>query len=137
MDTEKTRIMTATNGESILPQLLQSNKKVHDSVHEAIRLWSKRQISKESTEMHEETTGLRILGSPIGSAAFCKEFHLKKVKAAMDDAETILNGLSDNKQCYESSKHARFTKLLTFLLQTYSTRHSTHSRTLGTIGRVT
>jgi len=45
--------------------------------------------------MHEETTGLRILGSPIGSAAFCKEFHLKKVKAAMDDAAKILNGLSD------------------------------------------
>ena len=103
MNTEKTRIFTTTTGTSILPALKQVDRPTHDSLQEAIRTYSREPIDRSSkvnfpcelTKPCEVTTGLRILGAPIGSDAFCKDFLLQRIDAATKDARKVLDGLSD------------------------------------------
>ena len=69
MNTDKTRIMTSTTGSSILPRLKSSNYNLASDLESAIT-----QFSTKNSEMYEETEGLRILGSPIGSLTFQQSF---------------------------------------------------------------
>ena len=105
MNTEKTRIFTTTTGESILPALKLADPTTHASLSSAIQTYSRENIDRSSndsfpcelTKPCEVTTGLRVLGVPLGSDKFCKAFLLKRVKAAAEDAKKVLDGLS-NKQ---------------------------------------
>ena len=92
MNTDKTRIMTTTTGRSILDAHIQHNYTTGNDLKEAINLYS----TKNST-MYEETNGLRILGSPVGSTTFQKAFIADYLQKLKTDASNLLNGL-DNDQ---------------------------------------
>ena len=91
MNTDKTRIMTTISGQSILPTLIDSNLSIGLDLQQAIT-----EYSTKNGEMYEETKGLRILGSPIGSIDFQKSFitdYMSKIKA---DTSKLLAGLEDD-----------------------------------------
>ena len=92
MNTDKTRIMTTTSGTSILHNLLLQNYFLGQELQEAITLYS----TKDSI-MYEETNGLRILGSPVGSSTFQQNFIQDYLQMIETDANNLLAGL-DNDQ---------------------------------------
>ena len=92
MNTDKTRIMTSTSGESILSKLTNNNEHtLEQELREAISKYS-----TNNSEMHEEVNGLRVLGSPIGSIAFQQQFIKDYFTQAKTDATNLLNGLDDD-----------------------------------------
>ncbi len=95
MNTEKTRIMTSTTGQSILGRLKKADKATHDSLSQAIEKYSTTIDEDGTATSYEEVNGLRILGVPIGSDKFCEDFHLEQVSKAVVDSNKILDGLHD------------------------------------------
>lgn len=95
LNTEKTRIMTTTTNKSVVDRLLASPSE-HDQLTGASL---KRAISAFSTdkgEPYEEINGLRVLGAPIGSPAFCSDFILNMVRQTVEASNKIINGLDSD-----------------------------------------
>ena len=92
LNTEKTRIMTTTSGRSVRDRLLCSfnhqQRQTGASLARAIR-----DFSTKDNDPYEETNGLRILGAPIGSQAFCNNFILSMVHKAVAASDKITSGL--------------------------------------------
>ena len=95
MNTEKTRILTSTSGTSILPKLLNSNPLLHNDLQTAISTYSTKKDANSIQQPHEVCDGLRILGVPIGSQAFCINFIHNSFLQTAKDATKVLEGLSD------------------------------------------
>jgi len=91
MNTDKTRIMTTTSGTSNLNAHLQQDRNTGQDLIEAISLYS-----TKNSEMYEETNGLRILGSPIGSPQFQQEFISEYLQKIETDANNLLQGLEND-----------------------------------------
>jgi hypothetical protein len=90
MNTDKTRIMTSTTSTSIIPALEQQNPNLATEISNSITAYS-----RKNGEPYEETNGLRILGSPIGSATFQANFITNYLQTAKEDASKIIEGLDD------------------------------------------
>ena len=91
MNTEKTRIMTATNEKSVRNKLLKSwqpgKNTLGKSLGDAIANFSTK-LEKAGTEdelrtPHEECRGLRVLGVPIGLQKYCQDFVMEKIEQAI------------------------------------------------------
>ena len=95
MNTEKTRIMTSTTNQSILPALAKANPTVQASLLRAIQQFSRKKDDTGEYTPYEETSGLRILGVPVGSPTYCKQFIMSKLESAKSDASKIINRLND------------------------------------------
>ena len=100
LNTEKTRILTSTDGTTTTSKLLSDDNPVNVSIGQSLQ----RAISNYSTTIKDGTRlpvevevvdGLRVLGVPVGSPAFCKNFMLKCIKKAMKDSQALLAGLDD------------------------------------------
>ena len=78
LNTEKTRIMTTTTGESILPRFKAgtSMKQVMSAIalEDAIATYSTTKDNLGTIVPYEVTDGLRVLGAPVGSTTFCNKF---------------------------------------------------------------
>ena len=98
MNTEKTRIMTATNGESVRDKLLRSwmpgKQMLGQSLKKAIEEFST-ELKNEVRTPYEECKGLRVLGVPIGSQKYCQDFIMGRMKKAIEASKSILEGLED------------------------------------------
>ena len=68
MNTDKTRILTTTTGKSILPQKIKEDKTIGNELKIAIQKYSTTTDRDGNTTPVEVTTGLHILGVPVGSA---------------------------------------------------------------------
>ena len=93
----KTRILTSTNGMSPLPALRLTNPPLAESIEQAITTYS---ISKATNPTDppipvELTEGCRLLGAPVGSARFARDFCFQRVAAAIADAHTLTTSVSD------------------------------------------
>ena len=91
MNTDKTRIMTTTTGRSVLDAHIQHNHTVGLELKEAITTYS-----TKNSKMYEETNGLRILGSPVGSITFQKAFIADYLQKLKTDASNLLDKLEDD-----------------------------------------
>ena len=87
LNTEKTRILTSTSSTPTTEKLLHSgyasSRTIGNSLTQAIATYSK---DKDGSPI-KLTEGIRVLGSPVGSTTFCKQFIqqiLDKVKADSD-----------------------------------------------------
>ena len=93
----KTRILTSTNGSSPIPSLRRTNPALATSLQRAINSYS---ISKASNPTDppipvEIVEGYRLLGAPVGSAKFAREFCFERVAAATADAHTLTSSVSN------------------------------------------
>ncbi|KAL7502262.1 hypothetical protein ACHAXN_000775, partial [Cyclotella atomus] len=96
LNTEKTRILTATNGTPVTRTLLTS-KVPHEvatghSLQQAISMYS-RKPTPTGFEPVEVVDGLRVLGSPVGSPSFCQAFLHSALTKATNDATKITTSL--------------------------------------------
>lgn len=95
LNTEKTRIMTTTTNKSVRDRLLYSFSSTNRTTGASL----KRAIDSFSTDKgkpFEETEGLRVLGVPIGSPAFCNRFILKMVQKAVIASDKVIAGLDSS-----------------------------------------
>ena len=73
----KTHILTSTSGNSALPDLLQLNPTLATSISDTISRYSTKanNINILGPSLPDKlTTGFRLLGSPVGSPAFAREY---------------------------------------------------------------
>ena len=73
LNTDKTRILTSTSGTSLVERMINSNNSDTQTRGQLL----KKTIEKYSTykgDPMEVTTGLRVLGVPIGNKNFCISF---------------------------------------------------------------
>jgi hypothetical protein len=100
LNTEKTRILTSTSSRSTATHLLNSwnsdERETGASLQRAIASFSRSRNDDGTYSPHEVTTGLRILGCPIGSNDFCKSFITKILHKARAANASIIAGLSDD-----------------------------------------
>ena len=96
---DKTRIMTSTNGSSSIPSIRRKyGKAIADSVEKALDTFS---ISSSIVDgklvstRDEVTTGLRILGQPLGSTTFSHSFFIDRLKANLEDSTKLTNNVPD------------------------------------------
>ena len=96
MNTEKTRIMTSTLGSSTVEKLLSNAsaqlRNVGASLQRAIASFSTEIVDDERVPV-EVTTGLRVLGVPVGCPTFCRAFIQKQMGKAREASMRILEGL--------------------------------------------
>ena len=121
MNTDKTRILTSTNGSTTIPLHLAHNRELGTSLSNAIMKYS-----RNGDEMHEETNGLRILGSPVGSSRFQHDFINKYMQDARSDANKLISSLNDSQtilQLYRSCTAHRLTHLFTADVYATETHH--------------
>ncbi len=121
MNTDKTRILTSTNGSSALPLHLTHDIHLGTSLTNAIEKYS-----RNNNTMYEETNGLRILGSPIGSSHYQLTFIDNYMKSAQQDASKLLSSLNDSQtilQLYRSCTAHRLTHLFTADVYATETYH--------------
>jgi hypothetical protein len=93
----KTRILTSTNGSSPLPQLQLTNPQLATSVQSAINKYS---ITKAATPDAppvpvELLDGFRLLGAPVGSPSFARQFCLEQAAAAFEAANKLTTSVPD------------------------------------------
>jgi len=111
MNTDKTRILTSTNSESIVPMLRQENPTLCNQIEEAIA-----QYSRKDDQPYEEVNGLRILGNPIGSQAFQTQFIRNYLSEAKKNASKVLEELDDQQtmlQLFRTCTTQQLTHLFT------------------------
>ena len=93
----KTRILTSTNGSSPLPQLQLTNPQLATSIQSAINKYS---ITKAATPDAppvpvELRDGFRLLGAPVGSPSFARQFCLEQAAAAFEAANKLTTSVPD------------------------------------------
>jgi hypothetical protein len=90
LNTEKTCILTSTNGTDVPGELLKSNRIGRNSVGASLQ----RAIKTYSTKLAgKRVDGLRILGIPVGSHPFCQAFIMAQIGKMEEDALALLSGL--------------------------------------------
>jgi hypothetical protein len=98
LNTEKTRILTTTSGNSLVPQLTSHTdpyiKTTGQNLESAISTYSTTKINNIITPV-EVTDGLRVLGTPIGCKSFCQDFLKKALSRAESDATKLTTHLED------------------------------------------
>ena len=97
LNTSKTRILTSTNGTSALPAIARRyGPRLAAEIKAAISLFSNKpaptKANPHATIPVEVTTGLRVLGQPVGSKQFAEDFF----HAAMNKVEEQLHNRHQN-----------------------------------------
>eukprot|EP00956_Cyclotella_meneghiniana_P041000 scaffold211404_cov36-Cyclotella_meneghiniana.AAC.3 len=99
LNTFKTRILTSTSGVSLTDRMAQSQQQITRDIGQdletAIATYSTTKDSDGNVVKVEVTDGLRVLGAPIGSTSFCRNFLLSALSKAKADSSKILDGLDD------------------------------------------
>ena len=99
LNTMKTRILTSTSGLSLVDRMSSSTnaciRATGKDLDEAIETYSTTKGNTGEIVKVEVTEGLRVLGAPIGSSSFCRDFLQAAMSKAKLDSEKILNGLDD------------------------------------------
>jgi hypothetical protein len=100
LNTNKTRILTSTNGTSAIPAIRQQyGPAIADSIQSAIVTFSTKPTptpsDPTSTSPVEITTGLRVLGQPVGSKQFAKEFFESAISNIEHQVSKLFDSLSD------------------------------------------
>ena len=88
----KTRILTSCSGESILPSL---DEQTAASVNRTIARYSIEQNRDDSTSPVELTSGFRLLGTPVGSQAFAREYYFAQIETVSTSLSSMLNAITD------------------------------------------
>ncbi len=94
----KTRILTSCNGTSILPLLLSRNQALATSLSDTIAQFSVTPHPTDTTAPPvpvELTSGCRLLGHPVGSAAFATEFFSSRIAAVKRDIVSLHDNISN------------------------------------------
>ncbi len=89
----KTRILTSTNGTSILPQLQITNPLLANDLTTTLATYSIQQSSNTTATPTELTSGFRLLGTPVGSHTFANIFddkHLTEIFSSLDPLEQAI-----------------------------------------------
>ena len=91
LNTIKTRILTSCSGRSVLPDIENTNPTLAATVRSTIQKYSNKPGPDPGDEpiMVEITTGVRLLGTPVGSAAFALEFFKKQVEVVRTSAARL------------------------------------------------
>ena len=96
---DKTRIMTSTNGRSGVPSIrIAYGDAVADQINAALEKYSKTTTiinNRPVSSKVEITTGLRLLGQPLGSTTFAKDFFASKLEENMADSSRLLDAVPD------------------------------------------
>ena len=94
----KTRILTSCDGSSILPRLSTHNPTLATSLSNTIARFS---ITSHPTDTAappvpvELTSGCRLLGHPVGSAAFATDFFASRITAIQRDIDSLHTNICD------------------------------------------
>ena len=114
MNTEKTRILTSVSGRSTVDLLRSRARLGLQSVGESLG----RAICNFSTTIKdgvripvEVTSGLRVLGAPVGSRRFCLGFIRDQMASARAASTRILDGLDDKQTRLQLFKTCTIHKL--------------------------
>ncbi|KAL7506974.1 hypothetical protein ACHAXN_005043 [Cyclotella atomus] len=126
LNKEKTRIMTTTTGESLIPRLKTDTtiKQVMAAValEDAIATYSTTKNEHGIIVPYEVTDGLRVLGAPVGSFAFCNKFIDKAITRAQSDAvnhavyNTPFEHLPNNFWLWDSEMATQFSAMTSNLI---------------------
>ena len=103
----KNRILTSTTGASALPAIAKYyGQSIADSVSRAIAEFSVEEVYDGDTKVLingkpklapvEVTTGLRLLGQPVGGEAFCTTFMKKKLENNIQQCQNLLAVVTDH-----------------------------------------
>ena len=97
----KTRILTSTNGESALPSIAEAyGSAIALQVFKAICKYSYSECTAADGTTYnnpvEVTTGLRLLGHPVGSLTFAKSFFAAQIAQAEAGAAKLLEKVPDH-----------------------------------------
>ena len=106
LNTEKTRILTSTTGTKVTTRLLDSaNESDHSLGQQLVTTIAQYSRTKprgsDTYEAVEVVDGLRILGAPIGSFAFCNDFVLDMARRASACGKAIMDGLDDQQTIFQ------------------------------------
>jgi len=93
----KNRILTSTNGASILEGLADVNPSLAAEISNTIDEFSVRKdtIDPAITHSVELTTGFRLLGTPVGSPAFALEFFNEQLAEVKANVAALNDGITD------------------------------------------
>ena len=94
----KTRILTSTSGHSPLPALRLTNPHLATSISSTIAQYSTKPNPNDILGPAlpvELTTGFRLLGSPIGSAAFAQDYFDAQLTTIQDSIALMSTALTD------------------------------------------
>lgn len=91
----KTRIMTSCNGQSILPDLYCRDATLANEIETTLANYSSKRNSDGTTSIEEITSGIRLLGAPIGSLAFAESFFLGKLHDVQSHADLLSGEVED------------------------------------------
>ena len=93
----KNRILTSTNDASILEGLTHVDPVLAEEFSTTIDEFSVRKDSIDPALIHlvELTTGVRLLGTPVGSPAFALEFFNEQVTEVWVNVLALNNGITD------------------------------------------
>jgi hypothetical protein len=91
--------MTATTGNSTVESMIfdedEETSRIGNDLLQAISIYLTEKNNNDRFDPVEVTDGLRVLGAPIRSKSFCKNFINKAMAKAESDAEKIVSGLKD------------------------------------------
>jgi hypothetical protein len=110
LNTEKTRIMTTTTGNSVCKRLLDSedakSREIGQSLQTAVDKYS-----RDKDAPKEVTDGLRVLGVPIGNQEYCDNFINKILQNAIKNSNAVMQGLESNQTILQLFKTCTAHKL--------------------------
>lgn len=142
MNTIKTRICTSTSGSSALPAIERRyGPALADSIRKALATYSTKPAptpaDPDATVPVEITTGLRILGQPVGSAAFAREFFDTAISKVESHVDSLFSSISPTKPRYFGfSPNVPCTNALTFWALKFFIFWMMSTQTLGMHGTV-
>ena len=90
---QKCNFLISTNVNSPLPFL--------SLPHRAILTW----ITDTFSNQTEKTTGIRILGAPIGNKTFCNEFQQETISKIQQNLSLIEKYVPDSQSCFALYTH--------------------------------
>ena len=98
LNTEKTRILTTTTGQSLVQKLIKHPNldiiRRGKILEQTIATYSREKVDG-AFQPCEVVSGLRVLGCPVGSHSFCRSFINKTLAKAMSDASMIRDNLEN------------------------------------------
>ncbi|KAL7529537.1 hypothetical protein ACHAXR_009934, partial [Thalassiosira sp. AJA248-18] len=92
----KSRILTSCDGESAIPRLAAVDAELAAEVQSVIAQYSVKATSDPAVfEPVELVSGFRLLGSPVGSQDFARDFFAEKIAATTKNADALAAGFAD------------------------------------------
>jgi hypothetical protein len=95
LNPQKTRILTSCSGESILPSLASLNPTLAHDILSTISKYSIEKHKDGRSTAAELTNGFRLLGTPVGSASFARDFYDEQLKTTDDEAKKLTERIPD------------------------------------------